>query len=351
MSGPSAALTVTFTAPGGGPPIVSIEAIDSEAAETAPGTPPNTGTLRISRTGLAPLTVAFTREGIAKFGTKGDYTMTVGWLALTTTSVVVPLGQPYVDIIVSPVYDNTYEQVETVQVALKSSSSYQLDPSPAKRVATVYILRQPLVELKAPWSGEATIAQGNNSNFSHKLNRELGFENFYALDIAVDSGTEVLAPLKGTVGDAIAWDQKGSGGNMLWIKHDTPAGQIVTFYAHLQQFKVKKGDPVEQGQVIALSGDTGVWNGKRVAPHLHFHIWGGSGKMGNSTSPIYALVLSGPGDNGQFRPYSSPVLDTSKADQFGVVPSSGILTDGDLAHEKVANKAFGSNNVRIPPIR
>ncbi len=52
-------------------------------------------------------------------------------------------------------------------------------------------------------------------------------------------------------------------GNSIIIDH----GQgVYTCYYHLSKFKVKEGDRVQRGEVIALSGDTG----RITGPHLHF---------------------------------------------------------------------------------
>lgn len=200
--------------------------------------------------------------------------------------------------------------------------------------------RIPLIELKAPWSGTATITQGNNapqdpSKFSHF--QQTGWENIYALDFGkFPVGGEVLAPADGKVSEVIHWDGATSGGNVLCLEHNAGGKKIVTVYAHLSKFLVEQGQEVKQGQPIALSGDTGVYKGKRVPPHLHFHIWGGVGGKVSSTTPIDALILKGPHD-ADFRPYYS--------------------STGDLNHKEIVGdkdpkeRTFESNNKRMAPSR
>ena len=70
--GSSVSLVISLGKPG--PPILSISAVDNQAAETVSGAPANTGTFRISRVGstTSPLTVYFSRTGTATFGAAGD---------------------------------------------------------------------------------------------------------------------------------------------------------------------------------------------------------------------------------------------------------------------------------------
>ena len=82
------------------------------------------------------------------------------------------------------------------------------------------------------------------------------------VDWATPVGTAVKASSSGTVTRA-GW---GSGyGYCVYIKH--PDGKE-TRYGHLSKVLVKVGQSVDQGQKIALSGNTGVSTG----PHLHFEI-------------------------------------------------------------------------------
>lgn len=86
--------------------------------------------------------------------------------------------------------------------------------------------------------------------------------NHKGVDVGVPRGTSVVAMRDGTVTKA-GW---GTGyGNVIYIKHDNG---YETRYAHLTSFNVSVGQKVQQGQVIARSGNTGVGSG----PHLHFEI-------------------------------------------------------------------------------
>lgn len=81
-------------------------------------------------------------------------------------------------------------------------------------------------------------------------------------DWSTPTGTSIVASSAGTVSKA-GW---GSGyGYVIYINH--PDGRQ-TRYAHLSRVLVSAGDYVQQGQKIALSGNTGVSSG----PHLHFEL-------------------------------------------------------------------------------
>lgn len=100
-------------------------------------------------------------------------------------------------------------------------------------------------------------------------------------DFAVPVGTPVRAIGHGVVKFAdwasvlpADYRQDGSGSNPYWLAPGFGGivtvidhGACVSVYAHLSEAPLNAGDTVEQGQVIALSGDTG---GATTGPHLHF---------------------------------------------------------------------------------
>ncbi len=82
------------------------------------------------------------------------------------------------------------------------------------------------------------------------------------VDLAVVERTSVMAAADGEV---ILSQWNGGYGNCIYVEHNSGA---VTVYAHLSENLVQVGDLVTQGQVIALSGNTG----NSTGPHLHFEI-------------------------------------------------------------------------------
>ncbi|NLB88365.1 MAG: M23 family metallopeptidase [Syntrophomonadaceae bacterium] len=94
--------------------------------------------------------------------------------------------------------------------------------------------------------------------------RSSGFH--HGIDIAGDLGDPVKAAAAGKVAFA---DYKAVYGRTVILQH--PDG-YETWYAHLQNIKVKVGSQVAKGQVIGTIGTTG----RTTGPHLHFEVRKGS---------------------------------------------------------------------------
>jgi murein DD-endopeptidase MepM/ murein hydrolase activator NlpD len=82
------------------------------------------------------------------------------------------------------------------------------------------------------------------------------------IDIFAPKGTPILATADGRI-ERAGW--KVGYGLTLLIDHDYG---YETFYAHCSKLKVKKGDRVNRGDVIAMVGNTGVTTGS----HLHYEV-------------------------------------------------------------------------------
>jgi murein DD-endopeptidase MepM/ murein hydrolase activator NlpD len=82
------------------------------------------------------------------------------------------------------------------------------------------------------------------------------------IDIAVPVGSVVRASAGGSVADAGEDPQYG---NFVLLQH---ASGYQTMYGHLSRVVVAKGDSVEPGAVLGLTGNSG----RSTAPHLHFEV-------------------------------------------------------------------------------
>lgn len=84
-----------------------------------------------------------------------------------------------------------------------------------------------------------------------------------AIDIAVPTGSPVLASAAGTVNYA-GWHNAGFG-YLVILDHENGSQ---TLYAHNSDLLVAAGQPINQGEQIAVSGSTG----NSTHPHIHFSI-------------------------------------------------------------------------------
>jgi murein DD-endopeptidase MepM/ murein hydrolase activator NlpD len=109
----------------------------------------------------------------------------------------------------------------------------------------------------APMAGTMT------SPYGYRADPITGEQRFHAgLDIAAPEGTPVHAADKGLV---LFAQEHGGYGNVVVLKH---MDGMVTLYAHNATLLVRKGEWVETGDPIALSGATG----RVTGPHLHFEV-------------------------------------------------------------------------------
>ncbi len=113
----------------------------------------------------------------------------------------------------------------------------------------------------APVSAPVSDLFGTERVFNHEVQ-----SRHQGLDYAVPAGTPVRAVNHGIVLLARPMYFEG---NCAVIDH----GQgLLSLYLHLSEFKVKEGDEVREGEVIALSGGTG----RATGAHLHLAVrWQG----------------------------------------------------------------------------
>ncbi len=114
-----------------------------------------------------------------------------------------------------------------------------------------------------------------SSYFGYRTDPIYKVKRFHeGIDFSAPVGTPVYATVDGVVKE-VKRSRRGYG-NRLVIDHGYG---YQTVYAHLHSFKVRKGQKVERGQLIATVGNTG----KSTAPHLHYEVR----KDNRPVNPIY----------------------------------------------------------------
>lgn len=100
------------------------------------------------------------------------------------------------------------------------------------------------------------------------------------IDFAVARGANIVATGAGRVVKVKAKTKFETGyGNYIEIDHGYG---YKTRYAHLGEIKVKRGDRVKRGDIIAISGNSG----GSIAPHVHYEVL----KDGNKIDPINFII-------------------------------------------------------------
>jgi murein DD-endopeptidase MepM/ murein hydrolase activator NlpD len=110
-----------------------------------------------------------------------------------------------------------------------------------------------------------------------------GNEPHDGIDLSAPAGTPVKTAAPGTV--LFAGEQK-SYGLIVIVEHPD---DLITLYAHNRDVRVKTGQKLREGQVVATVGDSGRTSG----PHLHFEVR----KSGVPVDPIEFLGPVPPPDH------------------------------------------------------
>ncbi|MBL8922548.1 MAG: M23 family metallopeptidase [Myxococcaceae bacterium] len=132
---------------------------------------------------------------------------------------------------------------------------------------------QSLQELQAYFSGQKSLLASVpsvwptrgwvTSDFGSRVDPYTSERVMHAgIDIAGPHGKEIIAPSDGTV---VFAGLEGGYGNVVVIDHGYG---IKTRYGHLASVKVKPGERVKRGDLVAAMGNTG----RSTGPHLHYEV-------------------------------------------------------------------------------
>jgi murein DD-endopeptidase MepM/ murein hydrolase activator NlpD len=125
-----------------------------------------------------------------------------------------------------------------------------------------YIAEQKDIHLATPlgWPVAGTISSPYGYR-NHPVREERRFHT--GVDLSVPSGTEVKATADGIVSFA-GWTENS--GIVVVVEH---GHGFSTAYAHNRKALARVGQRIARGDVIAMSGSTGLSTG----PHVHYEIW------------------------------------------------------------------------------
>lgn len=170
-------------------------------------------------------------------------------------------GLEYVKVIIPEFLEvnensDVIEKNEVINDEEKSSIEDDKTKNMTEEEKDIYDILKVMTVLR-PVNGEIS------SNFGDRIDPITGKNEVHTgTDYKVAVGTQIKSAISGTVIEVKK--SNVSLGNFVRIKNS----DIVTTYAHCSTIKVKEGDKVKQGDIIALSGNTG----KSSGPHLHFEV-------------------------------------------------------------------------------
>lgn len=102
-----------------------------------------------------------------------------------------------------------------------------------------------------------------SSRFGNRISPFTGSRQLHkGLDIAAPIGTKIIAPADGKV---VFAQRDGAYGLSVEVDH---GNGIITRYAHMSKFNVKRGDKIKRGDLIGLVGNTG----RSTGAHLHYEV-------------------------------------------------------------------------------
>lgn len=138
----------------------------------------------------------------------------------------------------------------------------------------LYILKKSIYDLLEPSDESSFFTRPLNGFISREF---IPNEGHYGLDFSVKTGTPIFASANGYV---VFSDFTVDDGYMIIIVHPN---DYISLYKHCSSLLKKRREKVIQGELIALSGNTGK---KSYGPHLHFEIW----KNGSPIDPLKIFI-------------------------------------------------------------
>lgn len=140
----------------------------------------------------------------------------------------------------------------------------ELESSYSELNSALHILgskRNNIPSIQPVTNHELTLLTAAYGTLMHPFYRTL--QSHQGVDYAIPEGTRIFATADGIVKEVKG--KNSTSGITVVIDH---RNGYTTSYSHLQSVKVKRGRKVQRGDIIALSGNSGL----SLAPHLHYEV-------------------------------------------------------------------------------
>ncbi len=156
----------------------------------------------------------------------------------------------------SATLEASLDDLEQKLVALEASYS-ELDNS----LNELGSKRNNIPSIQPVTNHELTLLTAAYGTLMHPFYRTL--QSHQGVDYAIPEGTRIFATADGIVKEVKG--KNSTSGITVVIDH---RNGYTTSYSHLQSVKVQRGRKVQRGDIIALSGNSGL----SLAPHLHYEV-------------------------------------------------------------------------------
>ncbi len=228
------------------------------------------------------------------------------------------------------------------------------------RISSIHGMRGDPMQFKRPKITQRLMSTYDPQNYISYNNKPVSplyelvlnpIKKFHSgIDYAVKIKTEVQASESGVV---IRADKKehGAFGLAIIIDHtpnaDNDKKHFHSTYMHLSKYVATLGQRVEQGQLIAYSGDTG---GRSTGPHLHFSIVKSPGALGwnptgnSGVTPTPKLFLDPKGFYGKTIKVYGTLYDLSDKDIAILTESADVKMCLDLKNNSWYGDLYLGNN-------
>lgn len=128
-----------------------------------------------------------------------------------------------------------------------------------------------------------------NGNDFYEVSTQFGVTDFIhqtphsGIDLVMETGTQLFSPVDGVVSKVVDYGSENLGKG-IFIKTDSGENVIM---GHLSDIKAKVGDTIHQGDLVALSGNTGHSTGS----HLHLGLKGVDGSFSDPAPLLGGIGL------------------------------------------------------------